>query len=170
MVDFFFSSGTIPSFGYLKGRGWRRTRPADSHLRRRTLPRLRAARLLQARARTAMSGMTRNSSTLPLSLPTLPVHPSPTKTRDYLHLNPTLPRTTHSSSCRLYHCPGNNNGPSAWPPPPSPPLNPTCAPLPSLSNNPFSRSYNVSFSSNAPTLSEKRQKGYPKLLNVDSGG
>ena len=125
---FFFLSGTIPSARYPKGRGWRRTRPAGSHLRRRTLPRLRAALLVQARARIAISGMTRTSSSLPLFLPTLPVHPSPTKTRDYSHLNPPLPRTPHSSSWNSSRpcCPkpnnSNNNGPTARPPPPrSPP-------------------------------------------------
>jgi len=54
-------------------------------------PNAAAAALVKARARIAISGMTHSSSSLPL--PTLPVHRLPTKTRDYLHLNPTLPRT-----------------------------------------------------------------------------
>jgi hypothetical protein len=70
--------------------------------------------------------MTRNSSSLPLSRPPLPVHPSPTKTRDCLHLNPILLWTTHSSSwhssrlCRPR--PNSNNGPTERPPPPRSPL------------------------------------------------
>jgi len=136
-VDFFLSE-TIPSFGYSKRRGWRRTRPAGSHLRLRTLLRLRAAPLV--RARIYISGMTRSSSTLPL--PTLPVHPPPTKTRGCLHLNPTLPRTAHRSSWRNTRlcCPrpnnnlpllNSNNDPSARHPPPPPPL-PHSTPLVSL--------------------------------------
>ena len=72
-----------------------------------------AAPLVQARARIAISGMTRSSSSLPLSQPTLRVHPLPTKTRDCLHLSPILRRIPHSSSCRPRPNSNNNNGPSA---------------------------------------------------------
>ena len=118
---FFLVEPSIPSFGYPKGRGWRRTLPAGSHLRRRTLPRLQAALLVQARARIAISEMTRSSSSLPLFQPPLRVHPLPTKTRDCWHLNPILLRTTHSSSWHSSRCcrpkSNSNNGPTEPPPP-----------------------------------------------------
>ena len=71
----------------------------------------------------------RSSSTLPLPMP---VHPLPTKTRGYLHLNPTPPRTTlsssqHSSSC--YRPNSINSGPSTRPPPPPPPLHHSTPPV-----------------------------------------
>jgi hypothetical protein len=57
------------------------------------------AALVQARALTAIFGVTYSSSTL--LLPTLPVHPLPTKTRDCLHLNPPLPRTRRTVHLRV---------------------------------------------------------------------
>ena len=109
-----FFPGNIPSFGYPKGRGWRRTRSAGSHLRLRTLPPLRAAPLLQVQARTVISGKTRSSSTLPCQHCS---HPSPMKTHDCLHLNPALPRTTHSFSWHSSGscCPSSTTATTAHP-------------------------------------------------------
>jgi len=100
-----------------------------------------AAAVVQARARIAVSGMTRSSSILPL--PTLPVHPLPTKTRDDLHLNPPLLRTPHSSSWHSSRpcCPwpnsNNNNGPSIRPRSPLPHSTPSVLLRPAFPTIPF---------------------------------
>ena len=88
-------------------------------------------------------------------LPTPPIHASPTKTRDYLHLNPTR-ITQFQLAQQQTLLPQVQQQQQQWPIrttssaffAPSL-LNPTSAPPSSCSNTPFSRSYNAS-SSNAP--------------------
>ena len=150
---------TIPSFGYpIKG-GWRRTRPAGSHLRRRALPWLRAAPLCLGSSSNShlrddaqfIDFTPTNTARTPAAredlglLASQPNSPSDNSQFQLTQQQAMLSKAQQQLASTQQQQPPIRMASSA-----SPPLNPTGPSPSSFTNNPFSRPYPVS-SSNAPT-------------------